>query len=137
MIQAFTKNVVVAANTAIPLNNVSIRKGCSATTSGASAISLNKKGVYMVSVDAVATANVAGAIQLQLTNNGIAVPQAVTAETAANITDTHALSFTTLVQVSRDNCNCDCSSSSTVINVVNNGVPSTYAQFNIVVTKIC
>lgn len=137
MLQAYSKNVTVEANSAIPLNNVAIAKGCTATTSGTSSISLNKKGVYQVSVDASAIASAAGIIQFQLSRNGVLLPQAITAETAADATGLHSMSFSTLVQVPQDNCRCSCASSDTVINVVNNGVATTYSQFNVQVTKLC
>lgn len=137
MLQSYTKNVSVAVNSAVPLNNVSTIKGCTTTTSGNSAISLNKKGVYMVSVDAVATAETLGDIQFQLSQNGILLPQAITAETATDITSQHSLSFVTLIKVENDACRCDCSASDTIINFINNGVQTTYNNFNVVVTKIC
>lgn len=137
MIQAYTKNTTVAANATIPLNNVSTIKGCTTTTSGNSAISLNKKGVYMVSVDAIVTAGIIGIIQFQLSQNGTLLPQAITAESATDITGQHALSFVTLIKVEENACRCDCSTPDTIINFVNNGVQATYNNFNVVVTKIC
>lgn len=137
MIQAYTKNTAVAVNTAIPLANVAIRKGCTATTSGSSAISLNKKGIYQVSVDASAVASAAGVIQMQLSQNGVLLPEALAFETADDATGAHSLSFSTLVQVTEDNCTCDCGSKQNIINIVNNGVAATYSHLNVVITKHC
>ena len=137
MLQAYSKNVTVEANSAIPLNNISIAKGRTATTSGTASISFNKKGIYQVSVNASAIASVAGVIQFQLSQNGVLLPEAFAFETAEDATGAHSLSFSTLVQVTEDNCNCDCGSKQNIINIVNNGVAATYILLNMIVTKHC
>lgn len=135
MLEAYSTNIAVATNSAIPFNNVSIEKGCTAKIESSATISLNKSGVYMVEVDAAAIPTTAGVMSIQLSKDGILQPQAQSAVTGAT-TDVDNMSFTTLVQVKEDNT-CNCCSSPTVIRIVNTGVPATYNIANICVTKIC
>ena len=92
MLQAYSLNVTAAANSAIPFNNVTIEKGTTAILSAPGTINLNKAGVYMVSADASS----ATAATIQLSRDGVLQPQATSTGTSP--------SFTTLVQVSRNNC---------------------------------
>ena len=62
MLEAYSLNVTVPAESAIPFNNVSLQKGCTAILSGAATIQFNKCGIYMVEVDASSAA--AATIQL-------------------------------------------------------------------------
>ena len=73
MIQSYSTNLTVDANTAIPFNNVAIKKGCSAEMAGAAAIELNKAGIYMVSVDGSITPAAAGEVSIQLSKNGTSI----------------------------------------------------------------
>jgi len=124
MLEAYSLNVTVAADTAIPFNNVTLRKGCTAILNGPSTIELNKCGVYAVSVDASSAA----AATIQLYKDGVAQPQAQSTGTSP--------SFTTLVQVPNTNTACPCSSA-TNIQVKNAAdAEATLTDVNIVVTKI-
>lgn len=123
MLEVYSLNVTAASDSAIPLNNVSYKKGCTATIEGASSIALNKCGVYMVSVDASSAA----AATVQMYKNGIAQAQAQSTGTTPN--------FTTLVAVDENNTCCPCSAP-TVIQFVNTGAEATFADFNVVVTKV-
>ena len=134
MIQSYSTNLTVDANTAIPFNNVAIKKGCSAEMAGAAAIELNKAGIYMVSVDGSITPAAAGEVSIQLSKNGILQPQAQAIETGALDSVTN-LKFETLVQV-KENNTCSCCTSPTTIQVIN-GAEGTYSNINIVVTKLC
>lgn len=136
MLQTYSKNIIVETNTAIPFNSTSIIKGCTADKTGISTVTLNRAGVYMLSFDASVAGNAGGTITVQLSKNGTLVPEAVTSETAANTTDLHSISFQTLVQVSQNN-SCKCSDSGTVVSIVNTGVPVTFTQANLVITKLC
>ena len=136
MIQAYSKNVTVATNTGVPFNSTSLIKGCTSTKTGVSTITLNKAGVYMLEFDAAVAGTVGGTISVQLSKNGTLMPEAFTAETAADTTDLHSISFQTLVQVNHDN-SCRCSDSGTVVEIINTGVPALYTHANIVITKIC
>ena len=125
MLEAYSLNATVAANTAIPFDNVTIEKGCTAKLTSPSTISLNKRGVYMVSVDASS----ATTPTIHLYKDGVAQAQAQgTGGTPA---------FTTFVQVTHDNCGC-CCSSPTVLQVLNAGdAEATFTNVNICVSKLC
>jgi hypothetical protein len=122
MLESYSINTEVGANSFIPFNNVSIKKGCTVTKSSADTIDLNKCGVYMVSVDASAGTSTT----IQLYKDGVAQPQAQS--TGINP------SFVTLVQVPKSNCDCPCSSPTTI--QVMNTTATTFDDINLVVTKV-
>lgn len=122
MLEAYSLNIDVAADTNIPFNSTSLIKGCTATHPSPDTINLNKCGVYMVSVDASTVA----ATTIQLYKNGIAQPQAQSTGTST--------SFTTLVQVDHNNSCCACDSPTTI--QVMNTTAATFTDANISVTKI-
>ena len=122
MLEAYSLNIAVQADSTIPFNSTSLTKGCTATKPSADTINLNKCGVYMVSVDASASA----ATTIQLVKDGVLQPQAQsTGETP---------SFTTLVQVDHNNSCCACSSPTTI--QIMNTDAVTLTDANIVVTKL-
>lgn len=123
MLEAYSLNQAVGADAAIPFNNVSIQKGCTAKLNGVSTIELNKAGVYMVAFDGTASASTL----VQLYKDGVAQPQAQS--TGTNV------SFVTLVQVPNNN-NCNCASSPTNIRIMNE-TAGTFTNANITVTKVC
>ena len=135
MIEAYSLNITGNAGSAIPFNNITIEKGCTAQFIAPATIQLNKAGVYSVTVDAVVTPTTAGDASIQLSKNGSLVPQAQSSVTAANTTDLNPLHFDTLVQV-RENNTCACNTSPTLIQVIN-GTATTFNNINICVTKIC
>ena len=122
MLEAYSVNVAVTANSAIPFNNVSIKKGCTAELIAPSTINLNKCGVYMVACDASASASTT----IQLYKDGIAQNQA---QSTGN-----SPSFVTLVQVTENNSCCPCSSPTQIKVMSNTAVTLTDA--NITVTKV-
>lgn len=125
MLQAYSLNVTVPANTSVPFNNVTLEKGCTATLQSVNTIQLNKCGVYCVNVDASA----ATASTIQLFKDGVALPQAQSTGTAPN--------FTCLVQVDKNNSCCPCSSPVT-LQVMNPTTDSeTFTNVNVVVNKLC
>lgn len=135
MLEVYSLQLDVAEGAAIPLNNVSIQKGCTAVHSAPATIQLNKCGVYMVSLDASAEADEAGDIVIQMTKNGVLQPQAQSTATGA-VGEIDTLSFVTLVQVNENNSPC-CCSSPTLLQFMNTGVGVTYPNVNVCVTKIC
>ena len=122
MLQMYSQNVAVAADSAIPLNNVSLIKGTTAEPSGTSSIVFNRCGVYMVSFDASASASTT----VQLYKNGVAQPEAQSTDISP--------SFTTLVQVPSNNSCCPCSSGTTIQFISDTEV--TFTNANVVITKI-
>ena len=122
MLEVYSTDVTVAADTAIPFQNVSLKKGCTAELSGASSIELNKCGVYMVAVDASSE----DAVTIQLYKDGVAQPQAQS--TGVNPT------FTSLVQVPDNNTCCPCASG-VALQVVTD-TATTFTNANCTVTKV-
>lgn len=122
MLEAYSLNKTVVAEAPIEFDNISIKKGCSITSSGDSTFSLNKCGVYRVSVNGSAEASTT----LQLYKDGVAIPQAQSTGTNP--------AFTTLVQVNHNNNN-NCCCSSPVNLQVYNSTAGTLSNINIVITK--
>lgn len=125
MLEAYSLNVAVPAASSVPFNNVTLKKGCTATLNGVSTIELNNCGVYMVSFDASS----ATSVSLQMFKDGVAQPQAQTTGTSPSIL--------TLVQVPRNNSCCACAEPTT-IQVRNIGTATaTLTDCDICVTKVC
>ena len=123
MLEAYSINVAVAADGAIPFNNVTIEKGCTAKLPSPATIQLNKCGVYMVSFDGTASA----AVNVELYKDGVTQMQAQsTGETVG---------FVTLVQVDKNNNCCCCSSPTTLQILADTAV--TFTNCNVCVTKVC
>lgn len=136
MLQAYSSNLTMAANTAFPFNNVTLDKGCGETLSAPASIQLNKRGVYLVEADGFGTGAAAAEGSTQLAVNGVLQPQAISlyTTTAGGVSN---FGFKTFVQVANNNCNCNCFSTPTVLQVLNGDAALTEAHINIVVTKIC
>jgi len=136
MIEVYSTNVTAAAGAPIALNNVALLKGASTRLQGVSTIQINKCGIYEVTVSATATANSAGLLSIQLEKDGVLQSQALAATTAIDVVSEHSLGFTTLVQVTHDNCgNCICSAP-TNIDFINTGIDATYNHINVTVVRI-
>lgn len=137
MLETYSQNLSVLTNVAISFNNTPIEKGCTSVKTDVNTIALNKEGVYMVSFDASAAASTTpGNITVQMTKDGTFVPQALTTNSSTASTDIESLSFVTLVQVNRNN-SCRCSDAPVILRFINTGVPATFTQANVVITKIC
>ena len=140
MIELYSTNESVATGSAIPLDNVSLQKGITAVSSGASSINLNTRGIYEVTFDTSVTASevpTTGSVLLsvQLEKDNVAQPQAQSSVTPADTTTVYHLSFTTLIQVNCNN-NPGVSGAPVSIALVNNGVPATFKNVNVCVTKL-
>lgn len=122
MIETYSTNITMEADTFIPFNSVAVIKGCTVTKPSADTINLNKCGVYMIAC-AVSTS---ASTTIQLYKNGVAQPQAQSTGVSPN--------FVTLVQVDRDNSCCACSSPTTI--QIQNSAAGTFTDANLVVTKI-
>lgn len=122
MLEIYSTNIDVVADSAIPFQNVALKKGCTAELSGTNTIELNKCGVYMVSCDASASAETT----IQLYKDGI--PQAQAQSTGTD------LSFTTLVQVNDNNSCCACASPTSL--QIYSDMAATFTNINVVITKI-
>lgn len=133
-LETYSKNVTVAENTPIPLNNVALSKGCEVEKQGSATIQFNKCGAYRVTVNCTATAGEAGNLGIQLEKDGVLQPQAVSGITATETTSLRPMSFDTIVQVSRSN-SCCCCVSPVTISFINTGVGATYDSIDVVITK--
>lgn len=133
MLEVYSKNVSVAANAQIPLNDVSIVKGKTAQLQGAGSIALsaNRCGVYKITVNASVTPTAEGIASIQMEKNGTLVDNAISSADAT-ADSTVALSFTTLVPVQASNCEC---AIPTTLSFVS-GSAATINSINVVVDKI-
>lgn len=122
MIEAYSTNIDVTADSAIPFNSTSVIKGCTVTHPSADTVNLNKCGVYMVSVDASST----DAFTIQLYKDGVAQPQAQSTGGSTG--------FKTLVQVDKNNTCCACTSPVSL--QVMCDTATTLINANICVTKV-
>ena len=122
MLEAYSLNVAVGADTAIPFNSVSLEKGCTTVLQSPTTIQFNKCGVYMIAFDSTASASTT----VQLSKDGVLQPQAQSTGTQPN--------FVTLVQVTENNTCCPCSSP-TVCQLINT-TAATFTTANVVVTKL-
>ena len=136
MLQVYSDNLAVAANTVFPFNNIVMDKGCGEALSAPATIQLNKQGVYLVEMDGFATPDAATEVSVQLMVNGVAQPQAVTSFVPAAITDTRTFGFKTFVRVLQNNCNCNCLTAPTTLQFMNGDTALSDAHINVVITKI-
>ena len=127
MLEVYSRNLTFVDQSAIPLNNIAIKKGCTAVLAAPATIELNKAGIYMVSCDVAATA---GSGTVQLYKDGVAQPF------AKAIIDADTGSFTALVQVPQDN-SCCCLTSPTTLQFIYDETAATTGDINVVITKVC
>lgn len=136
MLQVYSSNLAVEANSPFVFNNVVLDKGCGERLNGTSSIALERRGVYLVEMDGFATPDAATEVSVQLYVNNVAQPQAITTFVPAAVTDTRTFGFKTFVRVTENNCNCNCLSSPTILTFVNGATPLSDAHINVVVTQI-
>lgn len=136
MLQAYSDNLAVAANTAFQFNNIVMDKGCAESLSAPATIQLNKAGVYLVEMDGYATPDAATEVSVQLYVNGVAQPQAISSFVPASVTDTRTFGFKTFVRVTQNNCPCNCLSAPTTLQFMNGETELSDAHINAVVTQI-
>ena len=137
MLQVYSSDLTVGANTVFPFNNVVLDKGCAEALSAPATIQLNKQGVYLVEMDGFATPDTAMEVTVQLYVNGIPQPQAISSFVPAAVTDTRTFGFKTFVRALENNCNCNCLTSPTTIQFMNGDTALSDAHINVVITKIC
>lgn len=136
MLQVYSDNLSVAAETAFPFNNVIIDKGCAESLSAPATIQLNQRGVYLIEVDGYATPDATTNVTIQLYINGVAQPQAKSSFMGTAVTATDTFGFKTLVRVTENNCPCNCLASPTILQIMNLETSLSDAHINVVVTKI-
>lgn len=136
MLQIYSDNLAVAANTVFPFNNVILDKGCAENLSAPATVQLNKQGVYLIEMDGFATPDAATEVSIQLYVNGVAQPQAITSFMGTSVTATDTFGFKTFVRVLQNNCNCNCLTSPTTLQFINGDTALSDAHINVVITKI-
>ena len=136
MLQVYSSNLAVDANSVFPFNNVVLDKGTGEALSAPATIQLNQRGIYLVEMDGFATPDAATEVSIQLMVNGVALPQAITTFVPAAVTDTRTFGFKTFVRVLENNCQCNCLTSPTTLQFVNGDTALTDAHINVVITKI-
>lgn len=136
MLQVYSDNLAVAANTVFPFNNVVIDKGCAENLSAPATIQLNKAGIYLVEMDGFATPDAATEVSIQLMVNGVAQPQAISTFVPAAVTDTRTFGFKSFVRVLENNCQCNCLTAPTTLQFMNGDTALSDAHINVVITKI-
>ena len=136
MLQVYSSNLTVPANTPFSFNNVILDKGCGETLSAPATIQLNKQGVYLVEMDGFATPDAATEVSVQLYVNGVAQPQAITTFVPAAVTDTRTFGFKTFVRVLQNNCPCNLLTAPTTLQFMNGTTDISEAHINVVVTQI-
>lgn len=101
MLDAYSVNAAVTANSNIVFNNKKIETGVTAVlTNNGDTIALNRPGIYSVSVHAYGGATSTGAIAIQLYTNENPIERAVAkANTATGAVAN--LAFSTLISVDR------------------------------------
>ena len=136
MLQVYSDNLAVDANTVFPFNNVVIDKGCTENLSAPATIQLNKVGIYLVEMDGFATPDAATEVSIQLMVNGVAQPQAISTFVPAAVTDTRTFGFKSFVRVLENNCQCNCLTAPTTLQFMNGDTALSDAHINVVITKI-
>ena len=136
MLQVYSDNLAVDANTVYPFNNVVVDKGCAENLSAPATIQLNKAGIYLVEMDGFATPDAATEVSVQLMVNGVAQPQAISTFVPAAVTDTRTFGFKTFVRVLENNCSCNCLTAPTTLQFMNGDTAVSDAHINVVITKI-
>lgn len=136
MLQAYSSNLAVEANTPYIFNNVALDKGCGEALVAQGTIQLNRRGVYLVEMDGFATPDAATEVSVQLYVNNVAQPQAISSFVPAAVTDTRTFGFKTFVRVLENNCNCNCLTSPTTLQFMNGTTAVSDAHINVVITQI-
>lgn len=135
MLQAYSSNITVAANSTCPFNNVVLDKGCAEQFAGAGTIQLNRCGVYLIECDGYCEPSEAGIVTVQLYKNGLPQPQAISSFTGTT-GNLETFGFKSLVQCNTNNTSC-CCTSPTTLQIMIGETAIQNAHINVCVTKIC
>ena len=129
-----TTTQAVATGDLLTFTTDRILTGCTATRNGQT-FQLNKPGYYYVTFNAIAAATTTvGELTVELQNNGVVVPGAVSTYTTTTAGDNANYAFSTIIRVPPSCCAVD---NTARLAIVNTGVDATYANVNINITKLC
>lgn len=101
MLRAYSKDIEVAANAAIPFNTVKFDVGNNIShTAGSSNIIVRSPGFYEVNFDISCTtlAEETDPVTIQLYANGVAIPDAIITTTISSTTAVENCSFNTIIR---------------------------------------
>lgn len=125
---------IVAVNGILRFDNVNIDTGCSIDfTPGASSITLDKPGAYLVLVDVILNTDAAGVATIQVNKNGTAI-NGTDASVTTVIGNDYTLNTSTIVKVLPS---CAAIDNKAVITVANTGIAATYTNVNLIIIKLC
>lgn len=111
-----------------------ILTGCTATRNG-NTFQLNKPGYYYITFSATGTTTAAaGDVTVELYNGGVAVPGALASFYSAAVVNEGNLTISTIIRVPPSCCAIDNTANLTLVNT---GVPATFTNVNINITKLC
>lgn len=129
-------NQTIATNGLIRFDNVNVLNGCSIDfNAGSTSITLDKAGVYFVTMDAtVSDAGTPGAVALQINSNGTGINGATARVVTTASTDIYPLTTSTIIKVLPSCCSTD---NTTIVTVSNIGLSAIYANANLTVVKLC
>ena len=129
-----TTTQAVATGDLLTFTTDRILTGCTATRNGQT-FQLNKPGYYYVTFNAIAAATTTvGELTVELQNNGVVVPGAVSTYTTTTAGDNATYAFSTIIRVPPSCCVVD---NTARLTLVNSGVDATYTNANINITKLC
>ena len=129
-----TTTQAVATGDLLTFTTDRILTGCTATRNGQT-FQLNKPGYYYVTFNAIAAATTTvGELTVELQNNGVVVPGAVSTYTTTTAGDNATYAFSTIIRVPPSCCVVD---NTARLTLVNSGVDATYTNVNINITKLC
>ena len=140
MLQVYSNGLSVEPGNSYALNNITFAKGLTAEHTAPATVVFNKKGVYLIEVDAYGSATAAGTYGVQVAVNGTPRLDAISMATIPAVGDLAAVSTKAIVVVPQDNCPCNCYSAPTTVQIIN-PVEATATtddtHINVVVTKLC
>lgn len=132
MIEAYSNNITVAANSNIPFNNVKLLKGNYTTLQGVGTLQFNHCGVYHLTCNGSVTGT--GDILIQLVKNGVIQQETVTPITGPANSDI-PFAFDTFIQV--PNSGSCCCQAPVEVAINNAGIEATFNLIDVKVTKVC
>ena len=130
-------NQTLLPNDLISFANNRIATSCSVShPAGGTTFTIKRPGLYLVSFHGTASATAAATepITVQLMNNGVEVPGALTSELSAAADTPVNLSFTTAIQIRPSCCAVDNEANLTFGNA---GIEALFSNVEVVITTIC
>lgn len=139
-IEAYSTDVAVLTNNAIPFNINKLTKGCAVKQTSPFSFALNECGLYrvLVSVSGAVTTT-AGNIVVELMKDGVLQADSIQqAYSGTALTDDVNIVLDTFVQSVKNNTNCCCDSPTNIQIVLNSeSEDATFENTHITIEKVC